>query len=589
MLDITSHEATSEVYLDPIFSKDFLEGLNELRKSEKFFDIIIIVENVQISCHKVVLASASTYFRSMFAGCLKESLLDKVTIYDVEPPILHALIDYCYTGALSINEENVISLLQSADLFQFHRIVEACCNFMIKHLHSANCISIWNYALNMSFKTLANNTLDFTVRCIVDVADRGDILNLSYEQMADILRNPNLFVDKEESAYELLVTWFRVDIELRAKQFCKLLRYIRLPFIRRIYMLSKIETNPYICKSSTCQLLIKETKLFHSCMLNPHDKMSIWLQPRPSTGIGELFISVGGCDDNCDSAGTVRSYNVVTGSWRLLAKLDGDLSGGYSMVSLGNDLYITGGSDGANVFNRVWRYRSQLNEWQELAPMLQSRDYHGSAAINSLIYVVGAEGCECYNFLLDKWSAVSSLCLPVTNCSVTACEGRIYCIGSTIDTNRIVLQMYSPNQDIWQVLPCNFPNDLTFVPQIISLKGIIYFIREDSREVLTFDPESLSWIQTTAQMNMIHLGGNTSIYNNKIVVSGGYNETDNVYKLTGTIEAYDNEKNKWEIVACMPQPVFWHKCSSVYRYVAPPYGQSFVADPDVHNFDLNRK
>ena len=76
---------------------------------------------------------------------------------------------------------------------------------------------------------------------------------------------------------------------------------------------------------------------------------------------------------------------------------------------------------------------------------------------------------------------------------------------------------------------------------------------------------SLSWIQTTAQMNMIHLGGNTSIYNNKIVVSGGYNETDNVYKLTGTIEAYDNEKNKWEIVACMPQPVFWHKCSSVYR------------------------
>ena len=127
----------------------------------------------------------------------------------------------------------------------------------------------------------------------------------------------------------------------------------------------------------------------------------------------------------------------------------------------------SGGSDGANVFNRVWRYRSQLNEWQELAPMLQSRDYHGSAAINSLIYVVsllfiviicnyfcflkvGAEGCECYNFLLDKWSAVSSLCLPVTNCSVTACEGRIYCIGSTIDTNRIVLQMYSPNQGFYQ-------------------------------------------------------------------------------------------------------------------------------------------
>ena len=74
MLDITSHEATSEVYLDPIFSKDFLEGLNELRKSEKFFDIIIIVENVQISCHKVVLASASTYFRYLHFSKFKKKL-----------------------------------------------------------------------------------------------------------------------------------------------------------------------------------------------------------------------------------------------------------------------------------------------------------------------------------------------------------------------------------------------------------------------------------------------------------------------------------------------------------------------------------
>ena len=69
---------------------------------------------------------------------------------------------------------------------QFHHIVEACCTFMVKHLHSSNCISIWNYALTMSFKTLAQDTLGFTVRCIVDVADRGDILKLSADQMADV-------------------------------------------------------------------------------------------------------------------------------------------------------------------------------------------------------------------------------------------------------------------------------------------------------------------------------------------------------------------------------------------------------------------
>ena len=54
----------------------------------------------------------------MFTGCMKESLLDKVTMYDVEAEVLGALINYCYTGTMVITEENVIALLQSADQFQ---------------------------------------------------------------------------------------------------------------------------------------------------------------------------------------------------------------------------------------------------------------------------------------------------------------------------------------------------------------------------------------------------------------------------------------------------------------------------------------
>ncbi len=54
----------------------------------------------------------------MFTGCMKESLLDKVTMHDVEPSILHALINYCYTGSVIITEENVIPLLQSSEMFQ---------------------------------------------------------------------------------------------------------------------------------------------------------------------------------------------------------------------------------------------------------------------------------------------------------------------------------------------------------------------------------------------------------------------------------------------------------------------------------------
>ncbi len=43
--------------------------------------------------------------------------------------------------------------------------------------------------------------------------------------------------------------------------------------------------------------------------------------------------------------------------------------------------------------------------------------------------------------------------------------------------------------DLWEILSLEFPSDLMFVPQISSLKGMIYFIREESKQVLTLDPE----------------------------------------------------------------------------------------------------
>jgi len=39
----------------------------------------------------------------------------------------------------------------------------------------------------------------------------------------------------------------------------------------------------------------------------------------------------------------------------------------------------------------------------------------------------------------------------------------------------------------WSVLPCALPQ-MAFVPHITSLKRLLYFIREDSTQVLCYDP-----------------------------------------------------------------------------------------------------
>ena len=55
-----------------------------------------------------------------------------------------------------------------------------------------------------------------------------------------------------------------------------------------------------------------------------------------------MLITVGGCDENCDEATAVESYNPLSGQWRSLDPFAGNLRGGYATVALGNDIFVTG-------------------------------------------------------------------------------------------------------------------------------------------------------------------------------------------------------------------------------------------------------
>lgn len=56
--------------------------------------------------HKVVLVSASPYFRAMFTG-FEESNKDFILITELDSSVLQLLVNYIYTGEILVTEENV--------------------------------------------------------------------------------------------------------------------------------------------------------------------------------------------------------------------------------------------------------------------------------------------------------------------------------------------------------------------------------------------------------------------------------------------------------------------------------------------------
>ncbi|KAL1227789.1 Kelch-like protein [Trichinella spiralis] len=94
------------------------QRLEEFYRRGLMCDVCLITGHKRIQAHRVVLAAASDYFHALFTTNMKESLSDEVHIGSIDPDILEAIITYCYSGVIEVNEMNVENLFQGASMLQ---------------------------------------------------------------------------------------------------------------------------------------------------------------------------------------------------------------------------------------------------------------------------------------------------------------------------------------------------------------------------------------------------------------------------------------------------------------------------------------
>lgn len=257
------------------------------------------------------------------------------------------------------------------------------------------------------------------------------------------------------------------------------------------------------------------------------------------------------------------------------------------MLIIGARGVSAGGSDGSRLYDCVWRYNSSVNEWTEVAPMLKAREYHSSAVLDGLLYVVAADSTERYDHTADSWESLQPMTYPMDNCSTTACRGRLYAIGSLAGKEAMVMQCYDPDADLWSLVDCGPLPPWSFAPKTVTLNGLMYFIRDDSAEVDVYSPTKNEWA-TIPAMNQVHVGGSLAVLGGKLYVSGGY---DNTFELSDVVEAYDPEARAWSVVGRLPEPTFWHGSVSIFRQFMPQMpsgGRAFELDDSRSDLDLGR-
>lgn len=564
---------------DKNFAPQLLLGLENLYKDRIFVDTTLVIGKTEISVHRCVISAVSGYFRSMFAGSLKEAFQhERVELKELDENVVSNLIEYCYTGRITIDEQNVMRLLETSNLLQFDTVRNMCSDFLINQLSPGNCIEMSEMAHDAGMWDLKENSELFLLENVGRVAQvQKDFFTIGLNQFEGILKNPRLLVPKEETIIELIQGWILHDEANRSHLVPHLIKYVRLPFVRRFYLL---QISHYSYLAEKCASLIAEAKLFHEMKIDIADyAREERFRPRLSTGVHEIFVRIGGTNTELDELSVVEGYNPITKAWRRLSEPLGEpLRGGYSTCALGPDLYICGGrsSDGL-VSNKCFRFRPQLDSWSQINGMLMDREYHTSASLGGYLYCISSDTAERFDPVSEAWCLIEPMPLTCENLQAIGAKGILYVVGSpqTEDgPGNITLFEFDPSTGRWTHNEIDPLEIWSVCPLMTSLNGILYFLGDDSRNLQSFNPIKKNWT-LLPQSNEVHLGGSLTILDGKITISGGYASESG---LTDTIEQYDIEHGNWSVYARLKEPTFWHGSVSVHKFINPPNSPDFKCE-----------
>ncbi|KAM6259212.1 kelch-like protein 30 isoform 3-T3 [Spheniscus humboldti] len=537
----------------PSHAQGVLEGLQRLRANPKLADVTLVASGREFPCHRGILALCSHYFHAMFSGDFAESIAARVELKEVDPSALEMLLDFAYTGKVTINQGNVEGLMRTSS--QLH------------------------------FPTIQKENFEAVSR-------QEEFLQLSKERLAVYLSNDQLQVQEEQSLAEAVLRWVRHDPGPRAQFLPELLELAHLISLPDQYLQNLLATEPLVRDSDVSKALVAR-----SCAAGQSDAGAQKNPPTPPQKLEEVLVVVGGrmLEESEDEDGGLEMpaaprnfafYNPKSRRWMALPDFPDYNKWGFSLVALNNDVYVTGGSRGSQndtwSTTQAWRFCPRDGAWKPIASMLRARTNHTSAVLNGEIYVIGgttvyAVEVERYDPYNKSWCAISPALKYVSNFAAASCLGKLYLVGScAVKYNALTLQCYNPVQDLWSVITSPFIPKYLSAPRCATLRGLIYLIGDNTKKVHVYNPEANIW-QKVQLLHTLHENGGMVPLGDRLFVTGGHwKGMDGDYRVE--MEVYDCTKDLWTREGSLPCLWLFHSSSSIFMDTSK-WTEAFQGDP----------
>lgn len=186
--------------------------------------------NCRVLAHRVILYSASDWFREIFNSSLGS---ERIRTSQIQMPIsngdiLESVVAFCYQQTITITgEDNAFELFKASCDLRISQLEEQCMQYFRKVMGMSNVLNIWIRAKEYSLHALDAMATAFIFCNIKGVVISNDYMQLNSSQLEIILKSNNLNFDREEDVFNALIRWIRYDLDNRKGCFPMLFQHIQ--------------------------------------------------------------------------------------------------------------------------------------------------------------------------------------------------------------------------------------------------------------------------------------------------------------------------------------------------------------------------
>lgn len=181
----------------------------------------------RIPAHRLVLYSASAYFKTMFTTAVVEIGQQEVSIKGVDGGVLRQLIEYCYSGEIAIDSDSVEEMTKAAAMLQFTQVKKKCAKVLTSTLSASNCLGIRVLADLHKLDRLKKAAHAFALDHFVEVSRCEEFLLLDVGQISALVKDDKLNVPDEGDVFNALIGWVKYDVRNRKPSVGPLLEHVR--------------------------------------------------------------------------------------------------------------------------------------------------------------------------------------------------------------------------------------------------------------------------------------------------------------------------------------------------------------------------